>query len=159
MQLARTVRKTDHATPINPLLRPSYAHRPRPHVLSISGVQSTGIVIETICCLEEERRNKTGGTRVGHRVLVQFWLGLAHAPVALALLPPPTISLSLSWPLCLSHLCSEAVNASGSVRVRVLGRLPVTYALPQTCRWVPSDCLLHFPNHHPTALHCTHPEP
>jgi hypothetical protein len=101
------------------------------------------------------KENKTGGTRVGHRV--QFWLGLALAlahPLHLVCFRRRRSLFFLASRL--SHLSSEAVNASGSVRVRVSGRLLNTHALPQTCRWVPSDCLLHFPNHHPLhTAHCT----
>lgn len=108
--------------------------------------------IKTRCAKGKENKTERG-TRVGHRV--QFWLGLAlaPAPVALAVLPPPTISLLASR---LSHLSSEAVDASGSVkRVRASGRLPNTQALPQTCRWVPLRMPVTFPNppSHCTALH------
>jgi hypothetical protein len=127
------------ATPINPL---SHAHRrPRPHVSSITR------------CTKRKGENKTGGTRVGHRV--QFWLGLlALARTRCTCCACFRRRRSLS---CLaSHLSSEAVDASSSVRrVREPGRLPNTHALPQTCRWVPLWMPVTFPKppSHCTALH------
>jgi len=92
------------------------------------------------------KENKSaGGTRAGHRVQSGFGLGW-HPLHLLCFCRRRSLSLLASRS---SHL-SEAVNASGSVRV--LGRLPNdtrARRLPQTCRWVPSDCLLHFPNHYP----------
>lgn len=87
----------------------------------------------------------------------RFWLGLAP-------LLSGCFRRRRSLSLLASRTPSEAVNASGSVSlrvVRVLGRLSLTYSTrcSKTCRWVPSECLLHFPNHPlSTALHCTHPE-
>jgi hypothetical protein len=123
---------------------------------SIPGVRSTGAVKSTYAVPKRKgKENKTGGTRVGRRV--QFWLGLALARTRCTCCACFRRRRSLSCLASrLSHLSSEAVNASGSVRrVRVPGRLPNTHALPQTCRWVPLRMPVTFPKppSHCTALH------
>ena len=130
-------------------------HRPRPHALvEYPACARLELWLKSLTAWRKGEQDwRHEGPLVGHRV--QFWLGLALAHPLHLLCFRRRRSLFLASRL--SHLSSEAVNASGSVRVRVSGRLQNTHALPQTCRWVPSDCLLHFPNHHP--LHCTHPEP
>jgi hypothetical protein len=152
LRLARSVRKTDHATPINPVFRPSHAHRPRPHASSISGVRSTGAVKSSAA--RRKRKGKENETLEARGSAIGSNSGLGWHPLDSHLLCFRRRRRSLSLLASrLSHLRSEAVNASGSVRASVPGRLPDIHALLQTCRWVPSDCLLHFPNHYP--LHCT----
>ena len=126
-------------------------HRPRPHALvEYPACARLELWLKSLTAWRKGEQDwRHEGPLVGHRV--QFWLGLALAHPLHLLCFRRRRSLFLASRL--SHLSSEAVNASGSVRVRVSGRLQNTHALPQTCRWVPFDCLLHFPNHHP--LHCT----